>query len=547
MKTNNENKKAIIFARVSTEAQDYTEQVNRMTAVALADGYSKSNLVVISNKESAIKLAEDEREGLKQLQSAISADSTINAVYVFEISRLGRRMDVISSVVQWLTDSHIQLVCDTPNVRLFERDGSVSFGAQMMIYLMGVLAAQEMKIKCERFKNGKKHAKEQGKFIGGTIMYGFTKDANKKIIVNESEAAVIKTAFEMYRDNKSKSSVGVEAIAQYLRDNNVCRRGKFFAAGRLNKFIKQEKYRAIVGAELFDECQQILSDNRNGAKERRMAFGERLIKCSECGHNFRLVSQMYECAAHKKEYKNSNFYCENKTHINRKMLDCTLVETVAGWWLDEKQKETVDRTEEIKQQVEATEKSLSFNAEKIEKLSQRKKRTAINYTNMLIDDNEYNKQIKSIEKEQKQLAIEKEQLESRVRDLKYQLSDHSKQKTWADEFDDFDALTHKEMYEVIHKLVDRVEVKTETRTKTVWTIFRRNSSDSLTYFADGWGSTRKLYGVLNGKAIDLSGDERFNIDYDVNIKRQPIQQKQQKRQQQTIIMKMWREAINQIV
>ena len=34
MKTNNENKKAVIFARVSTEAQDYTEQVNRMTVVS---------------------------------------------------------------------------------------------------------------------------------------------------------------------------------------------------------------------------------------------------------------------------------------------------------------------------------------------------------------------------------------------------------------------------------------------------------------------------------------------------------------------------------
>ena len=133
MKTNNENKKAVIFARVSTEAQDYTEQVNRMTAVAIADGYSKNDLVVISNKESAIKLSEDEREGLQQLQSAITSDSSISAVYVFEISRLGRRMDVISSVVQWLTDSRIQLVCDTPNVRLFERDGSVSFGGQMMI------------------------------------------------------------------------------------------------------------------------------------------------------------------------------------------------------------------------------------------------------------------------------------------------------------------------------------------------------------------------------------------------------------------------------
>lgn len=544
MKTNNESKKAIIFARVSTEAQDYTEQVNRMTAVAMADGYTKSNLIVISNKESAIKLAEDEREGLHQLQSAIAADSSINAVYVFEISRLGRRMDVISSVVQWLTDSHIQLVCDTPNVRLFERDGSVSFGGQMMIYLMGVMAAQEMKIKRERFANGKKHAKEQGKFIGGTVMFGFCKDENGKLIVNESEAAVIRTAFEMYRDNKSKSSVGVEAIAQYLRDNNVCRRGKFFGAGRINKFIKQEKYKAIVGAELFDECQQILTDNYNGAKERRMAFGERLIKCSECGHNFRLTGKMYECAAHKQEYKNSDMYCDNKTHINRQMLDCTLVETVASWWLDERRKESVDRREEIGQQIAIAEKNLALNAEKIEKLSNRKKRTAINYANMLIDDDDYTKQIKSIEKESKVLQIEKQQIESRIRDLKYQLSSNSKVRTWADEFDDFDSLTHKDMYEVIHKLVDRVEVKAESKTKTVWTIFRKDSSDSQTYFADGWGHTRKLYGIIGNVAHDLSADERFNIDYDVTVKRQP---KEKRTESSSAIMQMWRKAMKESV
>ena len=104
-------------------------------------------------------------------------------------------MDVISSVVQWLTDSRIQLVCDTPNVRLFERDGSVSFGGQMMIYLMGVMAAQEMKIKKERFANGKKRAKEQGKWIGTPVMFGY-KIVNQREVINEVAAEVIRKAYK---------------------------------------------------------------------------------------------------------------------------------------------------------------------------------------------------------------------------------------------------------------------------------------------------------------------------------------------------------------
>lgn len=549
MKTNNEIKKVILLARVSTIQQNYDEQINIVRRAAIADGYKESEIVIVKGKESAIKLAEEERATLNEMKELISQYPTIESIYVFAIDRLARRVSVVLSVKDYLLARKINLVFLNPHKMATMRNNDNGERVEdevtsMMLMFLAYGAEMEMKIKQARFKAGKVHAKEQGKFIGGTVMFGFCKDENGKLIVNESEAAVIRTAFEMYRDNKSKSSVGVEAIAQYLRDNNVCRRGKFFGAGRINKFIKQEKYRAIVGAELFDECQQILTDNYNGAKERRMAFGERLIKCSECGHNYRLVSKMYECAAHKQEYKNSDMYCTNKTHISRQMLDCTLVETVASWWLDERRKESVDRREEIGQQITIAEKKLALNAEKIEKLSNRKKRTAINYANMLIDDDDYTKQIKSIEKESKVLQIEKQQIESRIRDLKYQLSSNSKVRTWADEFDDFDSLTHKDMYEVIHKLVDRIEVKAESKTKTVWTIYRKDSSDSQTYFADGWGHTRKLYGVIGNVAHDLSADERFNIDYDVTVKRQP---KEKRTESSSAIMQMWRKAMKESV
>ena len=515
MKTNNENKKAIIFARVSTEAQDFTEQVNRMTAVAIADGYDRNNLVVISNKESAIKLSEDEREGLQQLQSAIASDSSINAVYVFEISRLGRRMDVISSVVQWLTDSHIQLVCDTPNVRLFERDGSVSFGGQMMIYLMGVMAAQEMKIKKERFANGKKRAKEQGKWIGGSVMFGYKIDENQREVVDEAAAVIIRKAFQMYAADENRTAQTNNDIAAYLRANNVCiRSDKFFSAGRVCKFISQTKYRgAIVSEELWDKCNAIRENNYRGSKERKQSFGERLIKCSDCGRNYRRVHNNYLCAAHKAEYKGSDMYCANNAALNRVFVDCSLVETVAVWWLDEQKKDNSERQQQAQQQIEKLSARLADAQSKLDKLTEKKRRIGKNYTNMIIDDAEFDKAMKSVTAEDKQLKADIANLTARIAELESQMCGDNELKTWQQQWQSFNSLTHAEMYEAIHRLVDHVSVRVEDG-KKYWTVYRKDSDDSQTYMSCGHGLGVKLYGYINGVEHELTKNPDFRIDYD---------------------------------
>lgn len=514
MKTNNENKKAVIFARVSTEAQDYTEQVNRMTAVAIADGYNKDNLIVISNKESAIKLSEDEREGLQQLQQAIAADSAINAVYVFEISRLGRRMDVISSVVQWLTDSHIQLVCDTPNVRLFERDGSVSFGGQMMIYLMGVMAAQEMKIKKERFANGKKRNKELGLYNGERLAFGFTV-VNKREVVNEAEAEVIRTAYQMYANDANRTAQTNSDIANYLKVNGICKYSdKFFSAGRVAKFISYPKYRGtIVSEELWDKCNEIRAKNYRGSKERKQAFGERLIKCSECGHNYQLLHAQYVCAGHKSEYRNSANYCHNNATLNRRFVDCSLVETVAVWWLDEQQKDNSKRKQQTQQQIEKLSARLQDAQTKLDKLSEKKRRIGKNFANMIIDDEEFDKAMKAVNAEDKQLKADVANISARIAELESQMCDTNERKTWQQQWQSFNSLTHAEMYEAIHRLVDYVSVRVEDG-KKYWTIHRKDSSDEVTYMLYGVGLGVHLFGFVNGVAHELTKDPAFRIDYD---------------------------------
>ena len=102
--------KAIILARVSSDTQDYTQQVKDLVDVALADGYKEHDLIIINNKESAIKNDEEHRLGLNEMKEAIENDPTIKCVYVREVSRIGRRYDVLTSIKSFFVKHKIQLI-----------------------------------------------------------------------------------------------------------------------------------------------------------------------------------------------------------------------------------------------------------------------------------------------------------------------------------------------------------------------------------------------------------------------------------------------------
>ena len=72
--------KAIILSRVSTSQQDLTQQTEDVLREAHKDGYSDRNIIIIENVESAIKLSEEERQGLNKMKDHIKRDSSIQCV-----------------------------------------------------------------------------------------------------------------------------------------------------------------------------------------------------------------------------------------------------------------------------------------------------------------------------------------------------------------------------------------------------------------------------------------------------------------------------------
>ncbi len=84
------NMKAILLVRVSSNSQEFEEQKHGIIDYAKQFGYKDKDLIIIENEESAIKLNIDERVGIIRTKEAIENDKLINAVFVWEFSRLAR-------------------------------------------------------------------------------------------------------------------------------------------------------------------------------------------------------------------------------------------------------------------------------------------------------------------------------------------------------------------------------------------------------------------------------------------------------------------------
>ena len=61
----------ILLVRVSTEKQSYDAQMKELHETALKAGYAEKDIVPVAEKESGIKLSEEERAGLNKMKELI--------------------------------------------------------------------------------------------------------------------------------------------------------------------------------------------------------------------------------------------------------------------------------------------------------------------------------------------------------------------------------------------------------------------------------------------------------------------------------------------
>lgn len=293
--------KAILLVRVSTQAQDFDEQEKEIYNMAINDGYLPECIIPVCEKESGIKLAEEERAGLNRMKELIEEDKDINCVYCWEVSRIARRKKINFSVLDYLSTHNIQLVIKNPSIRLLKENGEIDEGAEMIFTLFSQMAESEMRTKLARWKRTKEANRKQSIYTGGWILYGYKVDEiTKKIIPNE-DAEVVQKVFNMYlTGNYSYGSLAKELVQTGVfsyslsiarKTVSLILKNTSYAGvpsginGHNNLKTEGNIYPAIVTLEMIERCKEIAKGNIYKPKKQynNWYFGKGLLRCPHCG------------------------------------------------------------------------------------------------------------------------------------------------------------------------------------------------------------------------------------------------------------------------
>lgn len=145
----------------------------------------------------------------------------------------------------------------------------------------------------QKVKRGMRETRNKGNFQGGYLLYGY-KLENKKIVIDEEQAEIIRFIYEQY-------SVGVyvKDIMESLNNRGILNKGKPFARNTIYNILKNEKYSGvyrfkdevynnmfpqIVPTSTYEIVREKIDKNRYGKQSTETIYLLRnIIKCGYCG------------------------------------------------------------------------------------------------------------------------------------------------------------------------------------------------------------------------------------------------------------------------
>ena len=173
--------KTVIFARVSTNVQEYDRQINELTTLSKSNGWSVE--AVFAEKISGAK-SNKERTELLNMVSYVEANR-INKVLVTELSRLVRDTLQVLEVIQMLNEKGISLYIQNYNIETLTKDGKVNAMSQFLITILAEVARMERKTIRERVESGYKNYRANGGKVGRKIGYKKAEETIRKQYTEE--------------------------------------------------------------------------------------------------------------------------------------------------------------------------------------------------------------------------------------------------------------------------------------------------------------------------------------------------------------------------
>lgn len=152
----------VIYARVSTNGQDYDRQLVELREYAERMGY----IIVreFSEKISGAKKVE-ERDALKELLKFVEVEK-VDKILIYECSRLSRRAVDFLQVIEFLTEHKISVYIHQNGLETLLANGTTNPIAQLVLGILAQFNSMERSLIKSRMESGYNHYRATGGRVG---------------------------------------------------------------------------------------------------------------------------------------------------------------------------------------------------------------------------------------------------------------------------------------------------------------------------------------------------------------------------------------------
>ena len=176
-----ERVKAIIYARVSTQGQDYDRQLAELRQYADRMGYDV--VKTFSEKISGAKKVE-ERQAMSELLNYVEGNK-VDKVLIYECSRLSRRAIDFLAFIELFNEKKISLYIHQNGLETLLPNGEVNPIATLVLGILAQFNSMERSLIRSRMESGYNNFRNNGGVVGRKTGYRKTAEQMKEEYAEE--------------------------------------------------------------------------------------------------------------------------------------------------------------------------------------------------------------------------------------------------------------------------------------------------------------------------------------------------------------------------
>lgn len=471
--------KVIALYRSSTDRQEVESQKKEVVAMAISDGNKKADIIAIGCAgASAIKLDKQYIDRINEVYRTIE-EQDIKCVYAWAIDRIGRNEVVLMQFKNFMIQHKVQLKIRTMSTPLFNSDGEVDSGFELVYSFYATQAKQEMEQKQARFERARRRNMEAGKYNGGYIALGYKVNDNGYFEIDEEEANLIRLIFREF----NSGNYSTVTLAKELNQRGYTSKGNIpFCSAIISRILNNRQYSgevvdkkgrkkvfpAIISKEEQDKAKQILNSNntKQTKSTKHYYFANKLIVCPECGHHFQVLNNCYQCSGAimaKREGTQHLSNCQNNLAITFTNLDGILWDITKREVIIFVETDHSAAAEETKAKIAVLVQKIQTLSDKLSKYEDKINDIIENSDVLLLSEAQIAKRVANVRKAQEAEKNELNILLEEKERLEYTLNYSETFKRWLNGYGSLNEIDlngdEKVMYDLVHQYISKITVE----------------------------------------------------------------------------------------